>query len=203
MSNHGQLCRDGIFGNFSQKGRQTINDKSDARFRTLTATNVEVRKTLSVCGNVTIKTQHGDVGLYCVKEGYATAPGGNANANIIDKNTNMPMVIAAGERIIGVSGKGTNVGPLTANAYMNVRVWGNASLIGPGMSDEIFGGNFTHNNGYISETTFNHWNNGVWGWPDGYSSNVSDSGYLGIQTAQPWNTGNVDVKFAIIKIPLC
>ena len=207
MSNFGPICRDGFFGNYFKKGTQSVNSSAAAKFKHVKADNIVVRNDFTVCGNVKITTDYGNVTAFCVKEGFANAPGAGGNpVAITDSETNAQMVLEAGERIIGVSGIGTGLAPLGGNTEMTFQVWEDSALSGDMLCDAVMGEELTKIG--ISTTEMEQWLDGVWGWPDGGAFLSGPTGnvvaYPGIYTnGDDWTAGTVYIKMTTLKIPLC
>lgn len=207
MSNFGPLCRDGIFGNYQQKGSRVINSRSEAKFKHFKANDVLVRQEYVVNGNVTIVAEHGNISPYTVKHGFAIASGNdNDQPLLLIGGNNEPMTLEAGERIIGLSAKGFNLEPLGDEVEMNVELYERANVADADtICDSLLGDDFTsHENG---DPYLDDWMNGIWGYPDGASFLVRDTansitGYLGISVGDDWTAGRVEVKMTTIKIPL-
>lgn len=207
MSNHNNLCRDGIHNGIRIKGRTVIDSNRNAVFKTLKTATLEHTGDINLTSNANVA-----VGLpalnYLTKMGIASAPGPGGNAvPFIDVNTNQPLVLNTKEICIGMSGYGDgNNGP--GNEYLVVKAFGQPvsgtgsySYGGTSRPRDIFGDcNFDGDT-----LRFSDWDapGGVWGYPDsGPIQKIGETGnvmYIGATTDEnDWETGNVVIKMTVL-----
>ena len=140
MSNHNNLCRDGIHNTLQIKGTNVIDPNNNTNFKKLKTKSLRTKGPIQINSN----TASNLAGFgYSVKIGTASAPGEGGNSvPIIDMDTNMPMMLKNGQFCVGMSGYGDGSnGP--GDEILIIRAFGSPVETSNDDTDvDIFGGCF-------------------------------------------------------------